>query len=312
MSVKCGNAKTHPGTTHHDSVSAVRACYRGALDTDLQSSVYARQATTPTEQAAKVAKWDAELPPSHPSINDDQRGVLARLRRQALAEGATGRPSSHGELITEHLQHTVPVTPEERREHACRNGMTLKQYDFLLRLIAERETPLVETDLDGLYRNQASTAIGRLVDTPRRQAYVADTHGTKQTVTEDTKYATEDGIYRNPENGQIFKAQFNRATGDGRRLYAKRLGMSVLENGEWNTYLSIPLDGKPTGRHTFEWDYVGSTPRAGVLAVWKVTQDEAKAFGALYGRCIRCHRELTKEESIERMMGDTCAGKMGF
>lgn len=44
----------------------------------------------------------------------------------------------------------------------------------------------------------------------------------------------------------------------------------------------------------------------------KVTEEQAKAFGAAYGRCVRCAKVLTKDESKERMMGDVCAGKMGF
>lgn len=44
----------------------------------------------------------------------------------------------------------------------------------------------------------------------------------------------------------------------------------------------------------------------------KVTQEQAAEFGALYGRCIRCGRVLTAEESIERAMGPVCSGKMGW
>jgi hypothetical protein len=37
---------------------------------------------------------------------------------------------------------------------------------------------------------------------------------------------------------------------------------------------------------------------------------DAKAYGDLYGRCVRCQRDLTKPDSIARGMGDICAGKI--
>lgn len=44
----------------------------------------------------------------------------------------------------------------------------------------------------------------------------------------------------------------------------------------------------------------------------KLTKERAQAFGALYGTCIRCARTLTDEDSISRMMGRTCASKLGW
>jgi hypothetical protein len=44
----------------------------------------------------------------------------------------------------------------------------------------------------------------------------------------------------------------------------------------------------------------------------RVTPEAAAAFGALYGRCMRCSRKLTDANSIAEAMGKVCAGKMGF
>lgn len=42
----------------------------------------------------------------------------------------------------------------------------------------------------------------------------------------------------------------------------------------------------------------------------RMTLEAAKAYGALYGRCVRCQRPLTDEASIARGMGLTCSGKL--
>lgn len=44
----------------------------------------------------------------------------------------------------------------------------------------------------------------------------------------------------------------------------------------------------------------------------KMSLEEAKQFGKLYGRCCVCGRILTDEESIEAGIGPVCAGKEGW
>lgn len=41
----------------------------------------------------------------------------------------------------------------------------------------------------------------------------------------------------------------------------------------------------------------------------KMTLDQAKQFGKIYGCCVRCGRILTKESSIDQFMGDWCASQ---
>jgi hypothetical protein len=123
---------------------------------------------------------------------------------------------------------------------------------------------------------------------------------------------TEDGMYRNPQTGEIFKVQFNKAQGDGRRLYAKRLVMTVGDRedvGTARTVTEIPL---AEGNDWFVWDtqfkYAEGAMRF-IDASWKMTIDEAKAFGALYGTCCVCGRTLTDEKSIAAGIGPVCAEK---
>lgn len=84
------------------------------------------------------------------------------------------------------------------------------------------------------------------------------------------------------KNGFIFKVQRSPKTG---RVYAKRLD--------------------PESGH---FDY---TPGAvyKLNADTYMTKEQAKAFGALYGTCVRCSRTLTAEDSIDRMMGPICYEK---
>jgi hypothetical protein len=112
-------------------------------------------------------------------------------------------------------------------------------------------------------------------------------------VSEDGMYCIRvanqaDGV-RMDKTGQswrIFKVQ--RAVHGSGRLYAKELHPDA--DGSW----------------TFKY-----APGALNLlaATDKMTREQAKKFGALYGTCVRCGRTLTREDSIDRMMGAVCSSK---
>lgn len=51
---------------------------------------------------------------------------------------------------------------------------------------------------------------------------------------------------------------------------------------------------------------------ANILAVAADPAAAAKAYGIRTGNCCVCGRLLTKEESIDRMIGPVCAGRYGF
>ena len=106
-----------------------------------------------------------------------------------------------------------------------------------------------------------------------------------------------DGMYRNPATGEIFKLQFNRATGDGTRLYAKRLVIEVEPVRE---------DGKIVTPAVVRFDYAAGAMRQ-IRPEWRMTIEEARSFGSLYGTCMRCGRTLTLESSIDAAMGRICA-----
>lgn len=86
-------------------------------------------------------------------------------------------------------------------------------------------------------------------------------------------------------DGVIYKVQ--RAIYGSGNLYAKRL---VQDGDDW-AFEYAPGIVKQLSEDT------------------RMTLDEAKAFGALYGTCCVCGRTLTNEASIEAGIGPICAGR---
>lgn len=83
--------------------------------------------------------------------------------------------------------------------------------------------------------------------------------------------------------GTIYKVQ--RAVHGSGRLYAKRLE----EDGTWEIIPGMIRNLSQADRMTLE---------------------AAKAYGALYGRCVRCQADLTDEKSIAAGIGPICATKV--
>ena len=98
----------------------------------------------------------------------------------------------------------------------------------------------------------------------------------------------EDGMYRLP-NGDILKVQ-HAVHGSGRQ-YAKRL-VPPAEFG-----------GKA------EFEYAPGAMRT-LTADHRMTLEDAKAFGALYGTCCVCGRTLTDEKSISAGIGPVCGKRV--
>jgi len=164
---------------------------------------------------------------------------------------------------------------------------TEKQVSYLESLLRNREVDedaanmMKDAIAKGIDWKLASAFIQQLVVCPFRQRMPASSP------------ITEDGMYRMP-NGAIYKVQFNKAQGDGRRMYAKLL---VMERDEYND----------TWKAHFEYEkgvVYKLTPEM------RMTIEQAKEFGALYGTCCVCGRTLTNEVSIEAGIGPICAGRL--
>lgn len=117
-----------------------------------------------------------------------------------------------------------------------------------------------------------------------------------------TREPVREGFYL--VDGDILKVQI--AVHGSGRLYAKRLHIDELTDLELDPELRRP--GQKVCHGT--WVYEPGLIKA-IRPEHRLTADKAAELGKLYGMCVRCGRTLTKEESIERGMGDICAGK-GF
>lgn len=91
--------------------------------------------------------------------------------------------------------------------------------------------------------------------------------------------AITDGFWVADRTGEVFKVQ---ESGAG-RLYGKR-----MNDGEFEFFSGAIAHLRK------------NLPR-------KLSVEEAKEFGRLYGRCIKCGRTLTDENSIAQGIGPICA-----
>lgn len=99
---------------------------------------------------------------------------------------------------------------------------------------------------------------------------------------EDGFYVYQDDVYK------VIIAHH----GSGRK-YAKVLDK---KSGEWDMARSAVRNLRP--------EHMMTLPQALEVAKAQATNPESR----LYGRCFKCGKVLTKEESIARFMGDRCAG----
>jgi hypothetical protein len=311
MSIKCGNHGTE--NIYHPTILDVRACCAGAKGGE---KTYGDVILTTGE----LAKIDA-------GIRDMEReGILPRSNRgaftataparQAVRVTPKGRQIEAGfggsgpqyDFIYDLLEQLGGVSPEFRWDVIVSTRLASQEIDRLKDRVREERSAKVRSDFHEVYSDGAAYDAK---DVKRMEARTAAVFAPSSNAND---LATTDGIFRNPETGEIFKGQFNRAQGDGRRLYFKRL---VLETSDWPAgpdivLTSIPLTGEKSASAKLSWDYAGGAAKAGVKASWLMTPEDAEAFGELYGVCVRCHRDLTKEESIERGMGPICAGKQAW
>jgi hypothetical protein len=107
--------------------------------------------------------------------------------------------------------------------------------------------------------------------------------------------ATQPGIYLDPGTQTYYQVK---RSGQG-RLYAMKLHFA--REGKRNE-ADDGWDEEPL----MEWIF---TPGAinKINSTWKITKEQAKAFGDYFHKCIKCHTKLTKPSSIAQGMGDICA-----
>ncbi len=242
--------------------------------------------------------------------------LLARMERD-LQDNYGAAPNRTNHWIGHSEGQAAELTDEELIVRAQEAGATRRQVEFIIRLCQEilpasTVSEILNAEVHrGLNKRDASKRISVLIDKKDEVKRAAKAAKAAQPAPAATKrepvrqqvtgQVTEDGIYRNPETGEIFKVQV--AVHGSGHLYAKQAYLDGL-----TPEYRIPLEGERGSGARVEWAY-----RPGLLSKikpeWRATMEVAVAFGALYGRCIRCNRVLTREDSIERAMGQVCAGK---
>lgn len=162
---------------------------------------------------------------------------------------------------------------------------TEKQIAFLESLRASR-TPEVSADAVKAWAQQAGRkAVSAKIDTLKAMPVVAGKAPKQQHAEEPA-----DGIYYVPQAegpGNIFKV-YKMVHGSGRQ------GCKRLVH-----------DGDQKGR----FEYLGLAAKHLPAEAKAMSLEEAKAFGRLYGFCVRCGATLTDEESIAAGIGPVCSGK---
>lgn len=99
--------------------------------------------------------------------------------------------------------------------------------------------------------------------------------------------------------------------GDGYYVYGDTFACVKFNRAGTRQYATV------WDKESESWEYdsrESAKVRAGILngTVTRVTPEDAKRFGDLYGSCMKCSRTLTDAESIAAGIGPICAGKMGW
>lgn len=229
-----------------------------------------------------------------PAVSQAKLDYVASLLRELWASDAETAEELVAELPTFDVAHIdrmidniKPILP-----------ITEGQARFMRNLIGQKLAPASELAVALLAKVDLLTKIEakrHLDDLQRLPDYVAPATADQPAPRRRGPEVEADGMYRNPETGEIFKVQVAHH-GSG-KLYAKKL---------------VELD-EPVMKRGKEARYDFVMARGAIMTIkpeWRMTAEDAAEFGRLYGVCCRCGLTLTDDESIARGMGKDCAGKM--
>lgn len=208
-------------------------------------------------------------------------------------------------------ERAKPAVPKEEQQRFAKGGgrgkeppqprkpspEMLRHIRYLLRHrnIPQAYATEVQRYLDeGMFSaGGAYRTIDKLKEFPERAEFnQPDQHPTTQA---DLK----EGVYRNPDTGELWAAR-HRINEPNSPLYACIIIIRQQPVLGPNKEIIEPAK--------IGFEYV----RGGIRTLhpsWRLTVEQAKEFGNLYGVCLKCGSELSKEDSIERGMGPVCAGK---
>lgn len=269
--------KDHETTEDHGSGFCCQVAQQYKIRVDAHNSIVA------DEKADRGTETSVDRPLSQPQANYIQslyRKCPAHLLSPEMREQAD-KVVKHEEIsrdaasaLIDAMKSVVdgPSIPQQR---GSERYATPAQVGFLRKLLAGREhnEKVDITALELLPFKAASEMINRLKEAPYK--------GEKPM----TASFPEEGLYE--VNGVVYKVQKAKANGSG-LPYAK-----VMDP------------------ETGDFSYVGRKPFKLLTADTKMSREAAGKYGKLYGKCIRCGRELTDEFSIDNGLGKICYEKMG-
>ena len=228
------------------------------------------------QQATEANGWQGKPSPIHGRLtalaSPNQVNYLVKL----------GMDRADAEKLTK----TKASDEIDRRKKAGqRPAASSKALDYLGSLMNERDVPA--DDLAAM-----EVAIGRGLDSQTCSQLIDECKSYPKLSVARGEQPLEDGMYRTPSGG-IFKV-YHTVHGANQQV-AKRLVLDEDANSGWR------------------FEYEGKAPLKGPDAIqpqWRMTLDQAKEFGAVYGVCCICSRTLTNEDSIEAGIGPVCAGRI--
>jgi hypothetical protein len=204
-------------------------------------------------------------------------GMTQRKLVEDVCNGTVIRKRSASELI-DALMHTVKADASSLRpeflDKVPATPASEKQIDFLQKLMAERGQDTSDVDWSKMDKALASKTIDTLLKTPVQ----------KSAKVTQARVELEAGIYRVEDT--IYKVQ--KAVHGSGDMYAKVL----------------VVDGPGEARFEFAAGAIRN-----IRPEHRMTLDEAKQFGHVYGVCCQCGATLTDENSIEAGIGPVCARK---
>lgn len=207
------------------------------------------------------------------------------------AEGISKKVAS--DLIEILMQ--CPVKPEKQAEVAAASLATEKQIAAIQREVPRRvwDNPIVALVFDQasksepVDRRDASEALDVLFNAPFRPRETAPAAA-----------ELESGIYTPDQGTTIYKVYWNQPK---TRMLAKLL---ILSAG----WAEMTQEQRKASDEQPSWEYQGMAYRF-VKAEQKMTLEQAKAFGKIYGVCCDCGATLTDETSIANGIGPVCGAK---
>lgn len=115
--------------------------------------------------------------------------------------------------------------------------------------------------------------------------------------------ATTDGMYKKGDT--FYKLRFTKAG----KLWAHRLVFLLTPEQLKAKQEADIANGVEDKTSYVKFKFAGGPGQLGIREDMKLSHEDAKAFGVLYGMCVNCGRLLTNEVSIHLGIGPVCGGR---